>query len=151
MKMNGGIQVQFDPFLTSVLDGSDWSTSAATELPLGEEPPSVHEVGGWGAPQSQSGPCEEESEVLPLLEMETQCLSFSPYPSRYTDWAIASQWDCWSKDIAEPEYRKMKTYKGMEVKFQAFITPAVDKGRWIVRRFSHFNSLMSLLIGLGSF
>jgi hypothetical protein len=45
----------------------------------------------------------------------------------------------------------MKTYRGMEIKFHAFFASAVDKGMWIVPRFGHFNSFMSLLMGMGSF
>jgi hypothetical protein len=45
--MTGGIA---PPFLTSALDGDEWSAYALAALLLGMGPPCTHWIGGWEGP-----------------------------------------------------------------------------------------------------
>jgi hypothetical protein len=55
---NGGIAL---PFLTSALDGDEWSASLPGCFTTGENAPDTRCVGGWV--QSRSGRCEEHKDL----------------------------------------------------------------------------------------
>jgi hypothetical protein len=140
MKTYGVTEVQIHLFLISVLDGGDWSASAPTEIPPGKEPSGTHGVGGWGVLQSQPGPYGEETNLLPLLEMEPQCLG--RLARRLV--AIQSELSCLS------ETGKLKASLSQTVEFKEFFIPTVNKGRWPVSRFGHVNLPQSILRRVGS-
>jgi hypothetical protein len=73
---SGGIAT---PILTSALDG-EWSASRFGRfIPRGKSP--WHPLNkGLGGPQSRSGSCGEEKNLLPLQRFELQ-----PVARRYTD------------------------------------------------------------------
>ena len=56
-------------FLTSELDGCEWSTLRPDRFTLGKE--TRYPLNRWlGGPQSRSGPFGEEQKLLPLLGLE---------------------------------------------------------------------------------
>jgi hypothetical protein len=76
---SGGIAL---PFLTSVLGVGEWSASRPGRFTPGEEPqyPLDRRLGG---PQSRSGRCGEEKNLLPLPGIETRLSSLSLYRPSY--------------------------------------------------------------------
>jgi len=67
MKAYGGVEVQLHSFLTSALDGGEWSTSRPSRFIPGKEPP-FPSIEGWVGPRVSldvmekreiSRPCEE--------------------------------------------------------------------------------------------
>jgi hypothetical protein len=52
-------------FLTSALDGGEWSASRSGRFTPGGRASSTHCIGGWLGPQKQSGHCENEKNILP--------------------------------------------------------------------------------------
>jgi hypothetical protein len=47
MKMHGGVEVQLHAFLTSAVDGDDWSASRPGRFTPGERIPGNHWIGSW--------------------------------------------------------------------------------------------------------
>jgi hypothetical protein len=47
MKTYWGVEVEVHIFLTSALDGGQWSASRPGRFTLGERAPGTHWVGGW--------------------------------------------------------------------------------------------------------
>jgi hypothetical protein len=74
MKVYGGVDVQIHVFLTSALVGCEWSASRPGRLTLRQIASGTHWTGGWVWPQSQSGRCGAETNLLPLPGIE-------PWPS----------------------------------------------------------------------
>jgi len=55
MKTYWGIEVQLHAFLTSALDGGEWSASRPSRLPPRERAPASHWIGGWVGPRAVLG------------------------------------------------------------------------------------------------
>jgi hypothetical protein len=66
----GKVETHF--FLTSTIFGGEWLEYAPTALPLRERASITHCTGRLGGPQSRSGHCREEKNLLPLSEIESQ-------------------------------------------------------------------------------
>jgi hypothetical protein len=71
MKVYWGVDVLLHAFLTSALDGGDWSASNPRRFNPRERAPGTQWIGGWVClPQSRSGRCgEEKSEWRDGLRM----------------------------------------------------------------------------------
>jgi hypothetical protein len=52
MKEYGVVEVQFDAFLTSALDGGEWSASHPGRFTPRERAPGTHWIGGWMGPRA---------------------------------------------------------------------------------------------------
>jgi hypothetical protein len=52
MKMYGGAEIQLHAFLTSALDGSEWSASRIGRFTPGKEAPGTQWLGGWVGPRA---------------------------------------------------------------------------------------------------
>jgi len=52
MKMYWEVEVQLHTFLTSALDGSEWSASHPSHFTSGVRAPSAHWMGGWVSPRA---------------------------------------------------------------------------------------------------
>jgi hypothetical protein len=78
--MYGGVKVYLYLFLTSSLDGGEWCTSRSFRFtPKGKGP--LYPLGaGLGGPQSLSGNCVEQKEILyPLPGIEPRFLGSSAH------------------------------------------------------------------------
>jgi hypothetical protein len=66
----GGLKFYLHPFLTSVLDGGDWSASHTSRFTPRVKSPRCLLNRRLGGPQNQSGRRGEEKNLLPLPEFE---------------------------------------------------------------------------------
>jgi hypothetical protein len=70
------------PFLTSALDGGEWSASRPGRLTPGKIAPCIHWRGGWAGPRACRDAMEKRKILsLPGVELPT----FHPVARRYTD------------------------------------------------------------------
>jgi hypothetical protein len=61
MKAYGGVDVQIQIFLTSVLAGGEWSASLPGRITTGERDPGTHWIGGWVDPRASLDHVEKEN------------------------------------------------------------------------------------------
>jgi len=66
MKTYWGVEVYFQAFLTSTLDGSDWSALRPGRFTPGEGASSTHTTGGWADPRTGPNAAAKEKNILPL-------------------------------------------------------------------------------------
>jgi hypothetical protein len=71
------------PFLTSAIDGGEWSTSRPSRFPPRERAPGTHWTGGWVGPRA--GPDAVEYGQISCL---CRKLNLCRPASSYTDWAL---------------------------------------------------------------
>jgi hypothetical protein len=73
MKMYWGLEVQFHAFLTSALDGGEWSASRPGRFTLRERAPGTHWTRGWMCPRTSlytmakrkiPTPCRESNPIV---------------------------------------------------------------------------------------
>jgi hypothetical protein len=55
MKVYWGVEVYFHSFLTSELDGGEWSASCRGRFPLREKAPGAHWIRRWVGPRAGPG------------------------------------------------------------------------------------------------
>jgi hypothetical protein len=67
MKTYGALEIELHAFLTSALDGGEWSASRRATLPTGidTEVPTLYGA-GWMGPTAGLGPMEMKQNLLPL-------------------------------------------------------------------------------------
>jgi hypothetical protein len=70
MKAYWGVEVQVHAFLTSALDGGEWSTSRPRRFTPRERAPGTHGIAGWVGSRRQSERCGEENNSQPLPGLE---------------------------------------------------------------------------------
>jgi len=52
MKVYWGVKIQLRAFLTSALDGGEWSASRSGSFTPKESAPGTHWIGGWVGPRA---------------------------------------------------------------------------------------------------
>jgi hypothetical protein len=65
MKTCGGMEVYLHHFLTSALDGGEWSASRPGRFTPGTQPLYTHYIGGWVGPIAGLN-AVEKGKILPL-------------------------------------------------------------------------------------
>jgi hypothetical protein len=73
MKTYGGVDVEIHVFLTSVLDGGEWSALRPGRFTSEERAPGTHWIGGWVGPRTGLGDVERRK-ILPPLGLELRPL-----------------------------------------------------------------------------
>jgi hypothetical protein len=87
MNMYGEVEVQSHTFLTSALEGGEWSNSHIGRFNSGGEITRFPLDSGLAGPLTRSRRCEEKRRLLSLSRTEPQ-----PTARSFADWAIpASQ------------------------------------------------------------
>jgi hypothetical protein len=77
MKTYGGVEVQFQEYLASALDGGEWSASRPGRFTLGERASSIRWIGGWVGPRDALDAVAEKKYPCPCQEIEPR--SSSPF------------------------------------------------------------------------
>jgi hypothetical protein len=89
MKMYGGSEGTAPAYLTSALDGGEWSASHSCCFTPRENVPGTHWVGGWVGPRT-SLDAVEKRKILQFWESNPRCPAHSPllyrlsYPNFYS-------------------------------------------------------------------
>jgi hypothetical protein len=69
MRRSGGMELEFQAFLTSALDGDGWSASRSGRFTPRERTSSTHWIGGWVGPRAGlDSAVKKNSQPLPGLE-----------------------------------------------------------------------------------
>jgi hypothetical protein len=68
MKAYWGMEVQNHAFLTSELDGGEWSTSRTGRFIPRERAPGTHWIGGWVGPRAVLDAVVKRKNILPVSE-----------------------------------------------------------------------------------
>jgi hypothetical protein len=63
MKGYWGVEVEPHAFLTSSLDGGEWSASRSDRFTPRERALGIHRIGGWVGPRYETIPTEEKGSV----------------------------------------------------------------------------------------
>jgi hypothetical protein len=90
MKAYGGIDVWIHTFLTSALDGGEWSGSRPCCFTPGERAPGTHWIGGWVDPRAGLDDVEKRK-FLTYRDSNSDPSVVQPVSSRYTDYASPPQ------------------------------------------------------------
>jgi hypothetical protein len=68
----GNLKSYIVPFLTSALDGGEWSASCYCHFTPCKIFPSIHWIGGWAGPRAGLDPVEKRINLLSLLRIESR-------------------------------------------------------------------------------
>jgi hypothetical protein len=85
MKRIGGMEVQLHTFLTSALDGSEWSVSCPGRFTPRKIAPGTHWIGGWVDPRAVLDAVVKEKISSPRRESNPRTPTVHPLAQRYTD------------------------------------------------------------------
>jgi hypothetical protein len=65
-----GMEVWLHPFLTSALDGDEWSASRPRHFTCGERAPGAYRIGGWVGPRASLDAEAKRKKSVPLPGIE---------------------------------------------------------------------------------
>jgi hypothetical protein len=82
------VEVQLHAFLTSALDGGEWSASCPGRFTPSETAPSTHWIGGWVGHRAVLDAVVKREISTPTGNGTLEPRLSSSQNSRYTDWAI---------------------------------------------------------------
>jgi hypothetical protein len=85
MKAYGGVEVQLHAFLTSALDGGEWSASRSDRFTPRERAPGTHWIGGWVGPRAVLDTVVKRKIPSPRWESNPITPIVQPVAQRYTD------------------------------------------------------------------
>jgi hypothetical protein len=83
------MEVQLHAFLTSELDGGEWSVSHPCRFTPRERAPGIHCIGRWVSPGASVGSEEKNSQPVPGLEppiIQAVALRYTTELSRLPKW-----------------------------------------------------------------
>jgi hypothetical protein len=88
MKAYWGVEVQLHAFLTSAVDGGEWSASRSGHFTPKERGRGTHSIGGWVGPRAVLDAMVKRK--IPRLRRKSNSRTPIVHPAaqRYTDWAI---------------------------------------------------------------
>jgi hypothetical protein len=85
MKTYWGVEVYLHAFLTSALDGGEWSTSRPGLFNPREKEPDTHWIGGWVGPRAVLDVVVKRKIPNPRRELNSRTPVVQPVAQRYTD------------------------------------------------------------------
>jgi hypothetical protein len=88
MKTHWGVEIQLHGFLTSNLEGGEWSASRPGRFIPRERAPGAHWIGGWVGPRAVLDAVVKRKIPSPHRESNPRTPIIQPVAQRYTDWAI---------------------------------------------------------------
>jgi hypothetical protein len=92
MKTYGVVEVELQSFLTSALDGDEWSVSRPDRFTPGEKAPDTHWLGGWV--ETRAGlDAEDKKNLSAPAGIRTPVVQ--PVVRIYTDWAFLTLCVMW--------------------------------------------------------
>jgi hypothetical protein len=77
-------------YLTSALDGGEWSASLPGRFTPRERAPDTHWIGGWEGPRAVLDTMVKRKIPSPRRESNRRTSIVQPLAQRYTDWAITA-------------------------------------------------------------
>jgi hypothetical protein len=92
MKTYWGVEVELHAFLTSALDGDEWSTSRPGRFTPRERAPRTHWIGCWVGPRSVLDTVVKRKILSPRRQSKPRTPLVQPVAEGYTDWAITVKW-----------------------------------------------------------
>jgi hypothetical protein len=81
----GGVEDYLQAFLTSALDGGEWSTSRPGRFIPREKAPGTHWIGGWVGPRAVLDAAVKKKIFSLRRESNSRTPIFQPVAQRYTD------------------------------------------------------------------
>jgi hypothetical protein len=113
MKAYGGVDVPIHIFLTSALDGDEWSASRPSRFTPRERVPDTHWIGGWVDTRARTTWRRENP--LPYRDSNSDTSVVQPIPRQYTDYAIpAHVWQELKKTVIIQEMKRKKIIGDMK-------------------------------------
>jgi hypothetical protein len=85
MKTYWGVEVLLHAFLTSALDGGEWSASRPGRFTPRERAPGTHSIGGWVGPRAVLNAMVKREIPSPCRKSNPRTPIVQPIAQRYTD------------------------------------------------------------------
>jgi hypothetical protein len=85
MKTYCGVEVYFNAFLTSALDGGEWSASCPGRFTSRERDPGTHRIGGWVGNRAVLDTVVKRKIPSPRRVSNPRTLIVQPVAQRYAD------------------------------------------------------------------